>query len=164
MTEIRQEPYLPKNVNPVAFDFTQIWLMERGQGLEDIKDVWQLKKAFSHFYMCWLCAEHQTSMHIFENWERRKFLRSSDSYLEDYYRIQEWVESSYLEDKRVSQLELWRTSKDVTFDSCLFILSKCGKLFGEPLLTIKGYYKDPSSEIQWNKSPKFFEPVKIKRR
>lgn len=148
-----RNPRLPRNINIIAVDFLHLWLNERGRVLSTATDIESLKTIFAEFFIFWLFQEYRTDAYIFEDWENFEFRGfKSESSLEDYTRLQKWVCDCLRDppDLKTTKMGLFLAAKHITFDNCLFLLTKCPDIFGTQLLSIHGYFKDKTAPIKWN--------------
>lgn len=142
----------------LAVDFIHTWLHEHGNFLSNVSDIRGLNKQFVRFFILWLFQEYRADVPLFGEWELDEYKSiKSVSAVEDYYRLQHWVKTK----KSQSDNDMFQVVHYVTFEYCLFLLSKCPKLFGQELLKIQGYFKDPDSKIAWQVSLRPYQPAQV---
>lgn len=150
-----------KRIIPLAFTFTQKWIYENRHKLMHAENIHNLRQDYESFFLYWIKDSFPKTLHNFKEWELRNFPTESRGYHEEYRRFEIWIDFLQKNDPEHEKLGLWKAGKDVTFDACLFIISRCDNIFPKRLLKIIGYFKDPSALIEWNIDLKDFIQVTI---
>jgi hypothetical protein len=154
-----QQRPIPKTVNEKALRFVQHWLTVFGDQLAPLTTLGQLEEAFQQAVVPNLLMVHDRSSDQFLTWEKRTFGSNTLPNKVRYQHLQQWVateEKEYQADPRRygsppwAVWSLWVFAKNITWQNCLFAMSKVSGTFpGNGLLQITGHFSKPTSAIKW---------------
>jgi hypothetical protein len=159
----QQQRQIPKTVNEKALRWMQHWLTVFGDQLAPLTTIGQLEEAFQNAVLPNLLMEHQRSSDGFLTWEKRTFGSNDLAPVENlankvrYQHLLQWVaneEQEYKADPRSSppwaNWSLWVFAKNITWQNCLFAMSKVSGTFPlNGLIQITGHFSKPTSAIKW---------------
>ena len=154
-----QQRPIPKTVNEKALRFVQHWLTVFGDQLAPLTTLGQLEEAFQQTVVPNLLMVHDRSSDQFLTWEKRTFGSNTLPNKVRYQHLQQWVateEKEYQADPSRygsppwAVWSLWVFAKNITWQNCLFAMSKVSGTFpGNGLLQITGHFSKPTSAIKW---------------
>ena len=155
----QEQRQIPKTVNERALHFVQHWLTVFGDQLKHCTTLGHLEEAFQNAVVPNLLMQHQRSSCEFLSWEKQTF---GDILLPNknrYAHLQQWVaqeEKKYKANPRGygtppwASWSLWVFAKNITWQNCLFAMSKVSGTFPlNGLLQITGHFSKPTSTIKW---------------
>jgi type II secretory pathway pseudopilin PulG len=153
---------IPKSVKEKSLEFVQLWLTTYPE-LAKIRTMGELQKAFYAAYFPWLLMKYQRSAYVFEEWEKREYpiihCLGVDIYAQRYAHLQKWViheeqayNTSALKNNCLGPWALypiWIAAQQITWENCVFAMSKISGTFANGLLEITGHYSKPTAQIKW---------------
>ncbi len=135
----------------------QLWLTNFPE-LVKITTVGDLQTAFTAAYIPWLLLKYERSVYAFETWEALKYpLAERSNPAVRYAHLQAWVSFEEQEYNTSGAVRggpwllypIWIAAKHITWENCMFAMSKISGTFANGLLEITGHYSKPNSQIQW---------------
>lgn len=148
------------NIHDLTVAFVQDWLYAHAYRLKAVLKISSLRQDFAQYFYRWLHASFPQTIHNYTFWEKKNFLNAAKDYTDDYDRFQKWT--MFMEKYDDSdELGLFLAGKYVTFEKCLFIISRANCIFPKPFLKISGYFMSPNSTVSWNILPQDMRPIFI---
>ena len=154
---------VPRKVNEKSLEFVQLWLTNYPE-LAKITTLGELQAAFYTAFIPWISHKHPRSVDAFETWEKNEY-PLNNVHVQRYAHLQAWVlheEKEYNTAAAknysfgISRLAppwvlypMWIDAKQITWENCLFAMSKISGTFPNGLLEITGHYSKPTSQIKW---------------
>ena len=110
--------------------------------------------------------KYQRSAYVFEEWEKREYpiihCLGIDIYAQRYAHLQKWViheeqayNTSALKNNEYrcyapwALYPIWIAAQQITWENCVFAMSKISGTFANGLLEITGHYSKPTAQIKW---------------
>jgi hypothetical protein len=171
---------VPKKVNEKSLEFVQLWLTNYPE-LAKITTLGDLQAAFYTAFIPWISQKHPRSVDAFETWEKNEYplLYGENVSAQRYAHLQAWViheekEYNTAAAKNYSfgisrsapwaMYSIWIDAKQITWENCLFAMSKISGTFPNGLLEITGHYSKPTSQIKWVVSLEPYIVTRFKRK
>ena len=155
---------VPRRVNEKSLEFVQLWLTHYPE-LAKITTLGALQTAFYTAFIPWLSHKHWRSVEAFESWEKieHPLLYTSSVPTQRYAHLQAWVlheeqeynaaaaKNSYGVARLApwARYSIWIDAKQITWENCVFAMSKISGTFANGLLEITGHYSKPTAQIKW---------------
>jgi len=156
---------VPRKVNEKSLEFVQLWLTNYPE-LAKITTLGDLQSAFYTAFIPWISQKHPRSVDAFETWEKNEYplVYGSNVSAQRYAHLQAWVIHEEKEYNTAaaknysfgisrsapwSMYSIWIDAKQITWENCLFAMSKISGTFANGLLEITGHYSKPTSQIKW---------------
>ena len=168
---------VPKKVNEKSLEFVQLWLTNYPE-LVKITTLGDLQAAFCAAFIPWISQNHRRSVDAFETWEKNEY-PLNNVHAQRYAHLQAWVIHEEQEYNTVAAKNysfgisrsapwvlypMWIDAKQITWENCLFAMSKISGTFPNGLLEITGHYTKPTSQIKWVVSLEPYIVTRFKRK
>jgi hypothetical protein len=131
-------------------DFIGEWLTESSRDLQHCINIHDLQNNFGNYIVFWLQNRFQKASYLFFEWERETYTKKPTTSFGNYHRLQRWRLETEQHDPYFKSSAVNTLLKIITFEKCLYTLSRQSTKFETTVLKINGYFSQPESTIFWN--------------
>lgn len=131
-------------------DFIGQWFTQDARNLQHCNTIHDLQNNFGNYILIWLQNNFQKASHLFFNWERETYTKKPTTIFGNYHRLQRWRLETEKHDPYFKSSAIYALLNIITFEKCLYTLSRQPTKFETTILKINGYFSQPDSTIFWN--------------